>query len=128
MLIATRRNPSARQAALLRARADGLRKTPTLSEARLWRELSAGKVLGVHFRRQVPLGGRFVADFFAPALGLVVEVDGSAHEHRRRADARRDEKFRRLGYVVLRLDAELVVRDVPGAVALIREAVERLAG
>jgi very-short-patch-repair endonuclease len=124
MLIALRRNPSARQAVLLAARAHGLRKTPTLSECRLWRELSAGKVLGVRFRRQVPVGGRFVADFFAPALGLVVEVDGSAHEHRRRADARRDEKLRRLGCVVLRLDAELVIRDLPAALARIREAID----
>jgi very-short-patch-repair endonuclease len=126
MLIATRRNPSARQAALLAARAHGLRKAPTLSEARLWRELSAGKVLGVRFRRQVPVGGRWVADFVAPALRLIVEVDGSAHEHRRRVDARRDEKLRRLGYHVLRLEAEVVMRDLPRAVAVVREAVEAL--
>jgi very-short-patch-repair endonuclease len=92
----------------------------------LWRELSAGKVLGVRFRRQVPVGGRWVADFVAPALRLIVEVDGSAHEHRRRVDARRDEKLRRLGYHVLRLEAEVVMRDLPRAVAVVREAVEAL--
>jgi very-short-patch-repair endonuclease len=79
------------------------------------------------FRRQVPLvGSAFIADFFAPALRLVVEVDGSAHEHRRRADARRDEKLRRLGYHVLRVDAALVMRDLAGAVAFVRAAVERV--
>jgi very-short-patch-repair endonuclease len=53
-------------------------------------------------------------------------VDGSAHERRQRADARRDEKLRRLGYHVLRVDAALVMRDWPRAVALVRAAVEQL--
>jgi very-short-patch-repair endonuclease len=97
-----------------------------LSERKLWSALSAGR-LGVVFRRQVPLdGSAFIADFFAPALGLVVEVDGSAHEHRRRADARRDEKLGRLGYVVLRLEAALVMRSLPLAVERVRQAVEAL--
>jgi very-short-patch-repair endonuclease len=75
----------------------------------------------------VPLAGsRFIGDFVAPALKLIVEIDGSAHVHRRRADGRRDEKLGRLGYRVLRLDAELVVHDLPAAVARVREAVEAL--
>jgi very-short-patch-repair endonuclease len=98
-----------------------------LSERKLWAALSAGRMLGVVFRRQVPLAGSaFIADFFAPAFRLVVEVDGSAHEHRRRADARRDEKLRRLGFHVLRVDAALVMRDLQRALALVRAAVERL--
>jgi very-short-patch-repair endonuclease len=83
-------------------------------------------VLGVVFRRQVPVGGRYIADFLAPALRLVVEVDGSAHVHKLRADARRDEKLRRLGYQVLRLDAVVVLREPEAAVAAVRAAVEGL--
>ena len=49
-----------------------------------------------------------------------------ASGNRRRADARRDEKLRRLGYQVLRLDAALVMRDLPAAVACIRETAEAL--
>ena len=125
MLIVHRRNHSSRQAALLVARAHGLRKTPTLSERKLWGELSAGKA-GISFRRQVPLAGRWIADFYASSLRLAVELDGSAHIHHRRADARRDEKLQRLGFHVLRLEAELVMRDLPRAVALVRERVEAL--
>ena len=65
-------------------------------------------------------------DFLAPSLKLVVEVDGSAHEHRRRADARRDEKLRRLGYRVVRVEAEEVMRELAGVVALVRAEVERV--
>ena len=117
---------SRKRAALLAARARGLRSSLTVSERRLWEELSAGNA-GVAFKRQVPVGGRFIADFFARALGLVVGVDGSAHQHRRRADARRDEKLRRLGYRVLRIEADHVMRDLPWVVGLVLEAIEACA-
>jgi very-short-patch-repair endonuclease len=107
------------------ARARGHRFSPTLSEARLWREFSAGRVLGVVFRRQVPVGGRYIADFLAPALRLVVEVDGGAHVHKRRADARRDERLRRLGYHVVRVDAAVVLREPEAAVAAVRAVARR---
>jgi len=113
---------STHRSALLQARAHGLRSSPTVSEQKLWLALSGGK-LGVAFRRQVPVAHGFIVDFLAPALKLVVEVDGSAHEHRGRADARRDEKLRRLGYRVLRIDAPLVMHELARAVELVREAV-----
>ena len=53
---------------------------------------------------------------------LIVEVDGGCHARKRRADARRDEKLARLGYRILRVDAALVTRDLPAAVALVRGA------
>ena len=93
----------------------------TESEARLWSALKA-RQLGVQFRPEVLLGGRFIVDFFASSIGLVVEVDGGYHARRRAADASRDRKLRRLGYRVVRLEAELVLRDLSAAVALIRTA------
>jgi very-short-patch-repair endonuclease len=77
---------------------------------------------GVVFRRQVPLLGRFIADFLAPAQRLVIEIDGGYHRQRRRADSRRDAVLARGGYRVLRLDAALVVRNIEAAVALVRGA------
>lgn len=55
-----------------------------------------------------------MADFVAPQAKLVVEVDGPCHE-RRRAAARRDRKLARLGYRGLRLETELVMRQLPAA-------------
>ena len=107
--------------ALLAERAHAMRHTPTRSEAALWRLLSGGK-LGVSFRRQVPLGGRYVADFLASSARLVVEVDGAWHHGRTQADARRDRVLRRLGYRVLHLPAKLVLQQPLAAVALVREA------
>ncbi|MFZ5893761.1 MAG: endonuclease domain-containing protein [Myxococcota bacterium] len=105
----------------LELRARQHRAQLTASESQLWSAINAGQ-LGVCFRRQVPLGGQFIADFVAPAARLVVEVDGAYHARRRHADASRDRKLARLGYRVVRIDAELVLRDVVAAVALIRAA------
>jgi leucyl-tRNA synthetase len=111
-------------APLLAVRAHAMRFHPTPSELALWRCLS-GKKLGVVFRRQVPIH-RFIVDFLAPEVRLAVEVDGGCHTRKRSADARRDEKLRRLGYRVLRLDAELVLRDLPAALGRITAELQAL--
>jgi very-short-patch-repair endonuclease len=97
------------------------RRELTPSEARLWAALKA-RQLGVQFRREVPLAGRDIVDFCAPSLRLVVEVDGACHASRRQADARRDAELCGLGYRVLRVQAALVMRDLPAVVALVRAA------
>ena len=79
------------------------------------------RTIGVPFRRQVPLGS-YIADFVAPRAKLVVEVDGPCHERRRAFDARRDRKLARLGYRVLRLEARLVLHQLPVALQRIRQA------
>lgn len=95
------------------------RRVMTASELRLWSALKA-RQLGVQFRREVPLAGRYIVDFCAPSVRLVVEVDGPCHTLRSRADARRDAELRRLGYRVLRIEAALVMRDLHAVVALVR--------
>ncbi len=114
------RSVSPKGAALLAARAAGMRACPSVPEAVLWRAL-ANRKLGVAFRRQVPLAG-YIADFVCASRRLVVEVDGAHHMLRARADARRDACFARLGFRVLRLEAQLVMGALPRAVELIRQA------
>ena len=108
---------------LLATRARDMRVFATEPEVVLWRELR-GSRLGVAFRRQVVLGNRYIADFAAPSLRLVVEVDGGIHARQRTADARRDRDLARLGYHVLRVPARLVLDDLPAAVALVSAAIE----
>ena len=93
----------------------------TESEARLWSALKA-RQLGVSFRRQVPVGGHFIADFCVPSRKLVVEVDGAIHARKQLADARRDRKLTRLGFHVVRVPAALVLSNLPAALALVRAA------
>ena len=107
--------------ALLAERAHAMRHAPTASEAALWLLLS-GRKLGVAFRRQVLLAGRYVADFLAPSARLIVEVDGASHRGRAKPDARRDRALARLGYRTLRLEAVVVLRQPAVAVARIQAA------
>ncbi|MBI3205208.1 MAG: DUF559 domain-containing protein [Myxococcales bacterium] len=116
-----RSNPSAHRRSLLAERARVMRNQMTSGEALLWSRL-AGSQLGVPFRRQVPLAGRFIADFFAPSARLVVEVDGAYHQLRSAADARRDRVLARLGIRVLRVDDSLVRSNLDAALALVRDA------
>ncbi|MEO6599179.1 MAG: DUF559 domain-containing protein [Polyangiaceae bacterium] len=55
--------------------------------------------------------------FFAPAQGLVVEVDGAYHAARGRADARRDASIVRAGHSVVRIEASLGVSDIERALS-----------
>jgi very-short-patch-repair endonuclease len=94
-----------------------MRLSPTLSEARLWQALR-GSRLGVAFRRQAVIGD-YIVDFLAPAVSLVVEVDGGYHDRRCRADGGRDRMLGRAGYRVLRLEGELVMAGLSRAVSII---------
>jgi very-short-patch-repair endonuclease len=100
-----------------------MRWAPTPSEARLWEALR-GRQLGALFRRQVGIGS-YIADFCAQEARLVVEVDGGCHVARERADARRDRALGRAGYRVLRVEAELVHRDLAGVLARLRAALHK---
>jgi very-short-patch-repair endonuclease len=106
---------------VLAARAAAMRAAPTWSEL-LLRERLSREQLGVPFRTQFVVGGRYIVDFAAPAARLVVEVDGGVHRDRVRADARRDRDLRRLGWRVLRLPDHLVTQQLDVAVALVRAA------
>jgi len=111
-----RSNPSL----VIASRAQQHRAAPTESERVLWSRINHCQ-LGVWFRRQVPIGN-FIVDFLAPSVGLVVEVDGNCHRTRRHADARRDVKLVRLGYRVLRLESNLVLRHTEAAIERLRVA------
>ena len=106
---------------LLAQRAAEMRADPSPPEALLWAALVNRKLAGVAFRRQVPLAG-YICDFVAASHKLIVEVDGRHHERRAAADARRDGKLERVGYCVLRIPARVVLRDLPRALELVREA------
>ncbi len=108
---------------LLHVHAAAMRAAPTTSEALLWEALR-GSQLGVGFRRQLPIG-RYIADFAAPSARLVVEVDGGYHAGRVRGDARRDRELGRLGWRVVRVEARVVVEQLPQALAVIVAAIGR---
>jgi very-short-patch-repair endonuclease len=103
-----------------RDRAREMRHQPTKSEKLMWGHLRAKKLMGMKFRRQQPMLG-FIADFYCPKIRLVVEVDGSSHEHD--YDRYRDRKMLEGGFSVFRVANEELERDPDGVCKTLLQAV-----
>ena len=89
----------------------------------MWNALRQLKPLGLHFRRQVPLG-RYYADFACHHPKLVLEIDGWTHDSPE-YDAARDEFMREEGYRVLRVSNEDVLTNVDGVIRTVLAAAGR---
>ncbi|RWH22363.1 DUF559 domain-containing protein [Mesorhizobium sp.] len=76
-------------------------------------ELRAHRLMGMSFRRQVPIGP-YIVDFACSAHRLIVEVDGSQHgdaEHLNRDEARSG-YLAASGWTILRFWNDDVIRDI----------------
>ncbi len=106
-----------------------LRRRLTPPEARLWFAIKGGKLGGVKFRRQHPIGP-YVLDFYCAAARLAVEVDGQGHDHPDQlgADRRRTAWLGTRGVAVVRLVAEDVRVNLDGVLEAILETVQRRMG
>ncbi|PNY80521.1 endonuclease domain-containing protein [Deinococcus koreensis] len=105
-------------------RAKELRREQTPAERKLW--FLFLRTHPVKFRRQVPMHG-YILDFYAPSVGLCIELDGRSHdgEGAQAYDAERTRVLEAGGVRVLRLsngDVEGEFQAVCGAVEVaIRE-------
>ena len=70
-------------------RAKHLRKNASPVERLFWCRIRAGQLHGLRIRRQHPIGP-YIADFYVPRLGLVIELDGDSHDFRVKKDRVRD--------------------------------------
>ena len=80
-----------------------LRKNQTPTEIILWSHIRKKRIKGIQFYRQKVIGN-FIADFFAPTVNLVIELDGSQHYEPNGLDAdlSRDSYLSDLGLHVMR--------------------------
>ena len=100
-------------------RSRALRRNMSPAERRLWNVLKTSPG-GHRFRKQHPFE-EFTLDFFCPARGLVVEVDGEAYNRgdRPERDMRRDARILELGCLTLHIPAIELLRDLDAAVGYI---------
>lgn len=96
-----------------RANARRMRKAMTDAELRLWNEIRAHRLMGLSFRRQMPIAG-YIADFACPEHRLIVEIDGSQHALAPNAlhDDVRRVRLERDGWTVLRFWNDDVLKDI----------------
>jgi very-short-patch-repair endonuclease len=104
-------------------KAAALRKTMSLPEVLLWKELRQ-RPDGLKFRRQHP-AGRYILDFFCTEAKLAIEVDGRVHDmgDRPATDTARRLWLENQGIRVLRIAATRILAN-PAATA---EAIARYA-
>jgi very-short-patch-repair endonuclease len=98
-----------------------LRKTLTPAEQQLWQSLRGGKLAGLKFRRQHPVGN-FILDFYCAAHKLVVEVDGGIHETQIEYDAARTTELEAHGCTIMRFANEIVLHQLETVLAEIFQA------
>jgi very-short-patch-repair endonuclease len=96
-----------------RANARGMRSTLTDAELKLWNELRSHRLMGLGFRRQMPIAG-YIVDFACPTHRLIVEVDGSQHgnDHRLDYDRARTNRLEQDGWIALRFWNDDVLSDI----------------
>ena len=104
----------------MRDRARYLRHEATRAERRLWARLRGGKVSGLKFRCQAPVG-RYIADFACFDPRLIVECDGGQHAESD-YDARRDAWFTGHGFQVMRFWNNQIADNLDGVVDTITRA------
>ena len=100
-----------------------LRKTETIAEKRLWRELRKLRAQGYHFRRQAPIDN-FIVDFACLSHRVVIEVDGIQHDtaEGQNRDASRDAHLRWQGFTLMGFRNGDVAQNIEGVMAVVLAA------
>ncbi|MEP2989035.1 MAG: DUF559 domain-containing protein [Parasphingorhabdus sp.] len=100
-----------------------LRNNATPAERKLWPYLSARKLSGTRFNRQVCIGP-YICDFAARTERLVIELDGDSHSNQVAYDRERTSFLEAQGYRVVRFSNSEVAENVEGVVTQIGELLE----
>ena len=108
---------------LLFENAKQLRKNMTEAEKILWLYLRTG-VNGYKFRRQHPMG-LYIADFYCHKAKLVIEIDGSVHNHEdvKTADEIREKELQDWGYTVIRFTNQEIVGQIENVLKKISDII-----
>lgn len=85
--------------------------------------LRRGQVHGLRFHRQHPIE-QYVTDFCCTQAKLVIEVDGDSHVGSLNHDEQRQERLENLGYRVIRITNDDILKQIDSVVDGIAQAVK----
>ena len=105
-------------------RAKELRRNLTHAEKRLWSRLRGKRFLGLHVRKQHPIGP-YIVDFLVPKLNMVIELDGDSHDVRLDKDKKRDDSMQEQGLEVVRIQNRDVMANLDGVIEYLRSICEQ---
>ena len=100
-----------------------MRRVPTAAERKPWTALRRHQ-LGVQFRRQYPINNH-IADFAAPSINLIIEIDGDTHTDpvNQARDVVRTDQLIALGYRVIRFTNRDVLTNLTTVLNCIRDSI-----
>ncbi len=103
-----------------------LRQQATFPERLLWSRLRRGQIHGHRFRRQHPIAN-YVVDFYCVDANLIIEVDGNSHIGQKQHDRDRQNHLESLGYRVLRVTNDDILKEIDSVVEGVAHAVKHAA-
>jgi very-short-patch-repair endonuclease len=103
----------------LKERAKALRRAGNLAEVLLWNQLKRKQLHGLDFDRQKIIGN-YIVDFYCAETAVVIEVDGSSHDHKVEYDAQRDAFLVGLGLTVIHLRDSDVKKNLSGVMVFLQ--------
>jgi very-short-patch-repair endonuclease len=89
-------------------RARKLRKKGILSEVLFWRMVRNKSFHGINFDRQRCIG-TYIVDFYIPAFGVVIELDGASHIGKYDYDKMRDKYLAMLSINMIHIQSVEVI-------------------
>lgn len=92
-----------------------LRSEMTPAENKLWLRLRSKQFQNLKFRRQHGIG-LYIVDFYCPAKGLVIEVDGDIHAEEKQVikDRKRENYLKGLGLQIVRYVNNDILTNIDG--------------
>lgn len=96
------------------------RQNLSLPEKLLWKRFKDSANKELQIKRQVPVLGKYILDFFYEDLQLAIEVDGSdTYTMKAEEDQIRQQEIEATGIAFLRISARYVLREPDNAAAFI---------
>ena len=101
-----------------------LRTHETKAEKILWEHLRKRRMEGIKFRRQHPTK-KFVVDFFASEVNLVIELDGDYHQEKIQifADEQRDKSLILDKFLTIRFSDDQIFNSLESVLEEIRNKI-----
>ncbi len=100
----------------LKSLRQSLRESQTVAEKELWQQLRAKRFFGYKFFRQYSVG-KYILDFYCPALSLAIEADGGGHAERVDYDQERTNYLKLNNITVLRFWNNDIMKNLDGVLS-----------
>jgi very-short-patch-repair endonuclease len=108
----------------LKQKARTLRSNMTDAEQKLWYYLRRKQIQNVQFYRQRPIGN-YIVDFYAPAIKLIIEIDGAQHAEPEDViyDEKRTRYLNSLNFNVIRFNNRQILLETNNVLESIHQTI-----